>query len=376
MFDRHRTTFAASIRRPLIEDLEGRQLLSASLMPAAGLKGKGPAPAPVVLSKAVAAEPRLGTVVGTTDTTITITGKGKKGATTNTTYTVASGATITADGATVTLAQLVAGTNVKLKLDSSSRPSTVTSIVALDTEVHGHVTAVDPTAGTITISGKRGSAAVTYTVGTAPVTVDGAVATLADVTVGSDAELKLAALDPTKVLSVRTHTEDEQDDDGGGDHDGPHAARGVGGTVVDTTATSITVSNTADDGTTTQTTYNVSPTATITADSAAVTIDQLAAGTKVRLTLDPADATSVTAIKAVGTEVEGRLSAIDTTAGTITLAGKDGTAGLTYTIPSTATVKVDGVASSLTDALITVGSKVEIHFSALDPTKIIAVEIK
>jgi len=97
---------------------------------------------------------------------------------------------------------------VKVKLQlSATDPTTTTSITAIGQEAEGAVTAVDTTANTITLAGEHGGTPTTYNVGsTTTITVNGVTGTLAGVTVGAKAELKLSALDPTVVLSVSART--------------------------------------------------------------------------------------------------------------------------------------------------------------------------
>ncbi|MCY2926883.1 MAG: hypothetical protein NT031_15905, partial [Planctomycetota bacterium] len=126
------------------------------------------------------------------------------------------------------------------------------------------------------------------------------------------------------------------------------------------------------DGTTTQTTYNVSPDAVVTIDGQGGTLEQLVAGVKVSLKTDPKDAASVVSITAEGTQVHGMVWAVDTTAGTITLTSWMGSA-TTYTLGA-ATVEVNGVAATLAD--VTVGSMAEVTLSALDATVVVSVETR
>lgn len=146
----------------------------------------------------------------------------------------------------------------------------------------------------------------------------------------------------------------------------------IGGTVVsvDTAASTITVSSLSQ-GETTTTTYSVDSAATITANGQAVTLADLVAGVKVAMKVDADDPTTVTAIRAITNQVVGVVSAVDTTAGTVTLTTKHGSVSTTFTIPSDATVTVNRAAGTLGD--ITVGSTARIIFSALNGTKIISV---
>jgi hypothetical protein len=143
-------------------------------------------------------------------------------------------------------------------------------------------------------------------------------------------------------------------------------------TAVDTINGTITISSVVK-GATVETTYNVAKTATITIDGAAGTLDQLVAGVAVRLVADPADATTLTSIVAVGKQAAGDVTTVDTTAGTLTLAGERGEAPVVYTIDPKVPIIVNGKAGTLAD--IAVGTDAVVQFSALDGTTIIGVTV-
>ena len=377
---RRRTSETSHLSQGIhLEGLEGRTLLSASVshLAHANLHALHKPAATAKLHQAAYA---CGSVVSVdtsaTPNTITLSVAGKHGAAaTSTTYNVDPAATITADGSAVTLDKLVAGVKVKLQLGATD-PTTATSIVAVGQGAEGAVTAVNTTANTITLAGRKGGTPTTYNIGaTTTVTVDGATGTLAGISVGSKVELKLSALDPTAVLSVNARTAPP-----GGHGEGQHhQQRFAGGSVVsvDTAATpnTITLSVAGEHGAAaTSTTYNVDPAATITADGGAVTLDKLVAGVKVKLQLSATDPTTATSITAVGQEAEGAVTAVDTTANTITLAGRDGGTPTTYNIGASTTITVDGVTGTL--AGISVGNKVELKLSALDATAVLSVNAR
>jgi hypothetical protein len=207
----------------------------------------------------------------------------------------------------------------------------------------------------------------TYTVtdGT-PVTINGQSGTLSAITTGSMARIKLSAVDGTKVVSIDVYNART-----GGEWGQQRGQRSQFASVVstDTTANTVTVTSPFG-GQSTQTTYNVSPTATITIDGAASALGQLTANVPVILRTDPADATTVTSITAVGREVEGRVTAVDTTNSTITLAGRGGAAGTTYTLGPSATITVNGATGTL--AQVIAGATAELRLSALDGTTVIS----
>lgn len=350
-------------RRPIgaatVEGLESRVFLSVAPhgLPL-GLLG-GPKPS-VLASLRCAAGSVVSVDTAATPNTITIESKAKGGALTQSTYSVDPAAKITVDGATATLGTLVAGVKVAIKL-SPTDPTVATSITAIGKEAEGKVTAVNTAANTITLAGKKGGPDITYNVGnTAKITLNGKPVTLAEIVVGAKAELKLSALDATTAISVKAHVEVK------------HAFGAV--TSVDTAATPnmITLDVFLKGGTTTSATYKVDPAAKIIVDGNAATLGTLVAGVKVALTFSIADPTLVTQITALSRPVEGKVTAVDTGASTITLAGKKGGSAVTYTVSPTAVITVNGKAATLAD--VVVGARVVLTPSALDST--IAVKIR
>ena len=299
---------------------------------------------------AVAAEvrPITGSVTGADSTAGTITLAA--------TYTVSPTAAITVDGKTATLDQIVSGMKVVVQTDPMDA-STVTSVAAIGIKVQGRVVAVDTTAGTLTLQGKRGAADVTYPIpAEAAVTVNGATGALAGIAVGATVTIRFSAADSTLVTAVQAKAKPIV---------GPVAA-------VDLTAGTITLSSTRR-GVTTQTTYSVSPSAVILIDGVVGTLDQFVAGTVVTLTTDPMNAASIATITAVGRKVEGRVTAVDATAGTITLGGRH-SASTTFTVGAAAVITINGVASTL-DA-VAAGNRALLTLSALDATVVVAAAIR
>jgi hypothetical protein len=300
----------------------------------------------------------VGTVtsVDTTADTISISNP-VNGSSAPTTYTLASNATITADGATTTLGSLLAGAHVALQLSTANGATTVTSITAISQNVSGTVSSVDTTANTITLTGFDGGS-TTYPVGSsATISLDGSTSTLGALTAGTSAQLTLSALDGKTVTKIQAHTPDQS---GGHHHNLPQR---VNATVVsvDTTADTLTVSQTQG-GSTMQTTYTVDPSATITANGAATPLASLLAGAQVQLTLSATSSTTVTAIAASSPHVSGTVSAVDTTANTISIT-VHGTA-TAYTLDSGATITINGASATL--AAIATGSQATLTLSAFD----------
>ncbi|HWE95608.1 MAG TPA: hypothetical protein VG269_16710, partial [Tepidisphaeraceae bacterium] len=329
--------------------------------------------------------------VDTAANKITISVTSEHAAAKQTTFTVGAGATITVDGATATLADLGAGTWVAIQT-SSTDATTATSIIAFGKRVEGTVTAVDTTANTITLTGHNGGTATTYKVpSTATITFNGATAALSAITVNSEALIKLSATDPTTAVSIDAaalpiDSGGGTDGGEGGDPHGPPLPIGGGGGIgdtghfggsfgsvvsTDTTANTITVSTHSDFGAPAQTTFTLASGATVTVDGATSTLASLVAGEKITWTVSATDSTMLTAISAVGGRVFGLVSAVDTTANTITLQAHGDEPAQIFTLTSSAVVTVSGATSTL--SAITSGMLVEMQLTAADATKVLSV---
>ena len=106
---------------------------------------------PLSCSSGTIVRPSAVTAVDTTAGTIAISST-VHGVATTTTYTLAAGATITANGATTTLGSLLPGAQVTLQLSTIGTTTTVGSINAVTEHARGVVSSVDTTANTITIT--------------------------------------------------------------------------------------------------------------------------------------------------------------------------------------------------------------------------------
>ncbi|MDB5289468.1 MAG: Hemolysin-type calcium-binding protein, partial [Phycisphaerales bacterium] len=155
---------------------------------------------------------------------------------------------------------------------------------------------------------------------------------------------------------------------GQGEQGGPAEHGGAFGSVVsvDATANKITLKVTSEHSAAKQTTFTVAAGATITVDGAATPLGSLTAGTWVAVETSSTDPTTVTSITAFGRRVEGTVSAVDTTANTITLTGHEGGTPTTYKVSATATITFNGATAPLSS--ITVNSEALLKLSALDPT--------
>jgi hypothetical protein len=155
---------------------------------------------------------------------------------------------------------------------------------------------------------------------------------------------------------------------------GPDDHGGAFGSVVsvDTAANKITLKVTSEHAAAKQTTFTIGAGATITVDGATATLASLTAGTWVAVQTSSAEPTTVTSIIAFGKRVEGTVTAVDTTANTITLTGHDGGTATTYKVPTTATISFDGASAAL--SAITVGSEALIKLSASDATTALSID--
>ncbi|HET6246193.1 MAG TPA: hypothetical protein VFE47_00695 [Tepidisphaeraceae bacterium] len=297
--------------------------------------------------------------VDTTADTITVSATNPWGPVKQTTFKLTSATTISADSATVTLADLSAGTLVCVQT-SSTDASTATSITAIDKRVGGVVSAIDTTADTIAITDPSGTATTFSISSSATVTLDGTASTLASVTVGANVQLTLSALGGT-VISIQSNPQAVPPANGGTPPAPPVVPSGIGGSVVsvDTTADTITIAN----GIGTQTTFTLAGSATVDLDGASSTLSALVAGDRVELTLTTG-ATTVASIEAsdqttpppnptnpgtpaAPSAVFGLVVSVDTTADTITIQCAGAASPTTYTLSTTATVSLDGATSTL-----------------------------
>ena len=154
-------------------------------------------------------------------------------------------------------------------------------------------------------------------------------------------------------------TTGHDDNHGGGDHhDGFFGQL----TAVNTDANTITVTTRSEHGPDQVKTLNVTSATTVSVDGTTATLATLPLNSWVHLKLSTTDATSVTAIQAFGKRVEGTVVSVNTDANTITLTDHETEAQATYNISNSASVTLNGAASTL--ASITTGMDVRLKFSA------------
>jgi len=317
--------------------------------------------------------------VDTTADTITVSTFAQASAVKDKTFKVPSTTTITVDGQPSTLAalgSLTAGAQVFLQV-SPTDPTTATSIAAVGPHVEGTVASVDATADTITLAGTAGAADQTYTVGaTAAITSSGAASTLSAITAGTNVQIWLSAIDGTTAVAIDAGAVGAP---AGGNGGGPSGGRAQGGAAigsilsVDTSADTITLSVLSPSGTTQQT-FSVTSSTTISVDGTTATLADLgtlSSNARVIVQAVPGS-TTATAISAVGPHVQGTVASVDSTDGTITVNGPNGAASQTYTIGSTVAITLDGAASTL--SAIAAGDNVDLRLSAVDGTTVIALD--
>jgi hypothetical protein len=186
--------------------------------------------------------------------------------------------------------------------------------------------------------------------------------------------VSINGVDTRIVVDAKGNPVSNSTDDHGAPQGGPDDHGGAFGSVVsvDTAANKITLKVTSEHAAAKQTTFTVGTGATITVDGATATLASLTAGTWVAVQTSSADPTTVTSIIAFGKRVEGTVTAVDTTANTITLTGHDGGTATTYKVPTTATITFDGASAAL--SAITVGSEALIKLSASDATTALSID--
>lgn len=372
MFSFHRKPLlqhSAQVRPITIEGLEDRRMLSGSIVNApSSSHGGGPGPQVNVATQVQV--PSSGTVASVDAVAKTITvSASQHGTTANVTLNVDPNAIITADGAPVSLSALLAGANVSLS-SSGKNAGVVTGIRAVGSDIEGTVSSVNTTAGTITLAGDHGGAATTFTVpASATITINNTPATLAGINTGAEIHLHLSALDNSTVVTVQVKNAAPANPNMPDVNDN----NAFGSLVsVDAVNHTITVATSRGSGSLTQQTFSVDPNAVITADGTAITLAQLPAGVNVSLMFSKTNPALVTSITAIGKSIEGTVRAVDTTAGTITIAAEHNGGTQVLTIPATAVITINGMPGTL--AQLTAGAFVQVHFSALDGTTILSVQ--
>jgi hypothetical protein len=321
--------------------------------------------------------------VDTVANSITISAGNPWGAPKKSTFTLTSSTTITADGATVSLANLTAGALVCIQT-SSSAATTPTSITVVDPRVGGTVTAVDTTGDTITITDPTGATKTFSFTSSTMVSEDGSAGTIADITAGAHVQLVLSALGGT-VLGIQSDSVPD-----GNPPENPEPPVGPGGKVVaiDATADTITLQN----GVGIQTVYTANSATTVTLDGAASQFSAIVVGDFAQLQLS-SDGTTVTGIEANdqvkpsagGTgdtgggqtnpappvQLFGSIISVDSAGDKVTFQVAGSGASTAYALGSGAEITVDGAVSAL--SAVVAGDNAHLVLSA-DGTSIVRLD--
>jgi ribosome maturation factor RimP len=200
------------------------------------------------------------------------------------------------------------------------------------TSTEGTVTAVDTTASTVTLTTEDGQTKTFTIPTTATIEVNGTTATLSAVQVGMHAEVTLDSMGNVTSLEAKTASEEST------------SAEGTV-TAVDTTAMTVTL--TTEDGP--SKTFTIPTTATIEVNGMSSTLSAVQVGMHAEVTLDSMGNVVKLVAKSASeetTSAEGTVTAVDTTASTVTLTTEDGPSK-TFTIPTTATIEVNGMSATL-----------------------------
>jgi hypothetical protein len=239
----------------------------------------------------------------------------------------------------VTLAGLLAGpvpAATAAPKGAAKAPSTKPAARAATFALAGSIAAVDPAAGTVSVT--AGAATTTVTVAaTATIVLDEAAATLADLPAG--ARVRVTG---TTTGGVRTATKVTAASTWFFETSGTLDA-------LDADAATVTVSHTSGNGTTRTTTVPVDGAAVITLDGAAVTLADLPAGARIEVTGTVTNgvpaATGLTAVSSWRFTLSGTVVAADGVLSTLTVRRSAGTT--TVTVDAAATVRLNRVAVAL-----------------------------
>jgi hypothetical protein len=255
----------------------------------------------------------------------------------------------------------LSGVNTRIVVDSSGNPVTdaASDRNGGSSEHHansfGSVVSVDTVNNTITVNvGDENHATTQTTFNVTPTTtiVNGSTSvTLASLNVGTLVKVRTADGDPTTATAIRVIVADDEEH--------LHAAGSL--VSVDTVNNTITLQGEHQ----VQTTYTLDPAATITLDGSPSTLSAPPVGAEVELRLAVGGTTALSVRVDThaqdGSEAHGSLVSADTTASTITLAGRDGTPA-TYHVTGTTIISLNGATSTL--AALPVGAQVEIQLAA------------
>jgi len=270
---------------------------------------------------------------------------------TSVTVTIASTTSLERNEAAATLASFVVGDAVEVKYDPNTLVAAKIEAGEAEntgTEAKGTITAIDTTAGTVTFQSKSGTS-VTVTVNASTVLErNGAVATLSSFAVGDSIKVKY---DPTTLIATKVEAKD---------HSGVESKGTI--TAIDTTAGTLTFQRR--DGT--SITISVTATTVLARNGATATLSSFVVGDTVEVKYNP---TTLVATKVEsendscnqGTRASGTVTAVDTTAGTLTF---QTAAGASITVNVNASTVFEQNCASTTLASVVVGDSVTVKYDA------------
>jgi hypothetical protein len=223
--------------------------------------------------------------------------------------------------------------------------------------VRGMVVALNHLTNVMTIQKSNGSKVALGFSSSTALKIHGHSAAITNLHVGDKVSMNFTPLSGSSISGEAT---DGQDNPGSAELEGTISA-------VDTTASTVTVAT--DEGGSTVT-LNVDTTTVITLNGAPATLADLAFGDKIHAKYDSTTmlASSIEAETDVQeSEVEGTISAIDTTLGTVSITPEEGGADVVLTVDTTTAIMLDDNPAALTD--LQVGFQAEAKY---DPTSMVA----
>lgn len=273
---------------------------------------------------------------------------------TTTTFTLTPTTTYTEGSAPSTIASLVVGDRVRVKV-SSSTATTAAAINIELAELFGKVTAVS--GNTITISDPQGFSRTVVVNSSTSYTANGAAGTVADVTVGSKISAE-GTIDPNKTsldaLTVAIGSDEH--------------SNAVDGVITAFTSSSVTVQS--HNGT--LTTFTLTSTTTFTEGSTTLSASNLAVGERVNVKVSSSAPTTALSIRIHLAELDGNVTAVS--GNSITMTNHQGSSQ-TIVVSASTTYRQDGASATL--ANVVVGSKIRAEGTlAADQTTLNALTVK
>jgi small nuclear ribonucleoprotein (snRNP)-like protein len=279
--------------------------------------------------------------VDTTANTVTIT-PSKGGA--NVTLNVDASTKIKRNGKSAALAELQVSDKVESKYNGATLLASKIEAKTNTAELKGVIAAVDTTASTVTITPSKGGADVTLTVDASTlIKRNGKSAALADLLVGDKVEAKY---NPVTMLASKIEVKSSYSE-----LKGKIAA-------VDTTANTVTITPSKGGA---DVTLNVDSSTIIKKNDVTITLADLVVGDMVEAKYSPATMLAAK-IEVELPELKGTISAVDTSANTITVTPKGGGADVTFNVDASTVIKRHDAIVTLAD--LVVGDHVEVKYDA------------